>query len=127
MKASSVVAFAFAIGLSSPVFADANPSDNTKPRTGANERTGGQVLPEKWSGPITDTFFTDSSGSTMRSDDEVTSRWGSLSADQQAQVRSDCRDMTTTGSVDQTHPKTGADSERTGGTGSACDWVNRQK
>jgi len=127
MKASLLVAFALGIGLSSPAFADANPSDNTKPRTGANERTGGQALPEKWAGPISDTFFTDASGSTMRSGDEVKSRWGALSADQQAQVRSDCRDMTTTGSVDKTHPKTGADSERTGGAASACDWVGQQK
>jgi len=84
-------------------------------------------MPDTWRSGLGDTFFSDSSGSTMRSNDEVTSRWGKLSADQQTAARTDCEKMYPSKGETALKPKTGGDSERTGGMASACQWIGSQK
>jgi len=122
MKILAITALTCSLALCGSAFAQSSSGANN-----SSDGTGG--IPETWQGGIGDTFFSDSSG-TMRSGDEVKSRWGKLSADQQAQVRSDCESVTaSTTSKGKTalDPKVGAESERTGGgMASACDWVNSQ-
>jgi len=84
-------------------------------------------MPKTWGNGIGDTFFSDSSGSQLRSQDEVTTRWGKLSSDQQAQARSDCQKMYPSKGQTAVAPKTGADADRTGGMVTVCNWVSAQK
>jgi len=46
-----------------------------------------------WSGNIGSMFYSDANGTTLRSRDEVRQRWGSLSSQEQARVRSDCDEI----------------------------------
>ena len=77
------------------------------------------AMPKTWAGPIGDAFYSDTTAMTMRSDDEVKANWAKLTPEQQTQVHADCK-------LWAAAPKTGADSERTGGEGMSklCDWVN---
>ena len=47
-------------------------------------------MPAGWKGPIADTFYTDSTAGTMRTEEEIRTGWATLSAEQQAQVKTDC-------------------------------------
>jgi hypothetical protein len=99
---------------------------------------GDHALPRTWEGDIGNAFFADPQGRTLRSQSEVQRNWSSLTAEQQAQVKVDCQNMsanssTTTGS---TTGSTTTESTSTVGSEVAppresahsvmlvCDWVN---
>ena len=48
-------------------------------------------MPAGWTGPIADTFYTDSTAGTLRTEDEIRTGWATLSAEQQTQVKADCK------------------------------------
>jgi len=48
-------------------------------------------IPSGWSARVKDTFFSDASGPTLRSHDEIRQRWAALGSQEQAQVRADCQ------------------------------------
>jgi hypothetical protein len=77
------------------------------------------AMPKSWAGPIGDAFYSDTGAMTMRSEDEIKANWAKMTPEQQAQAHEDCK-------VWAASPKTGGDSERTGGEGMSkvCDWVN---
>jgi hypothetical protein len=50
-------------------------------------------MPSGWSGDIANAFFSDPTTATLRSPDEIRSRWQNLSSQQQAQVRQGCSNM----------------------------------
>jgi hypothetical protein len=77
------------------------------------------AMPSTWAGEIGDAFYSDTAAMTLRSEDELKTNWGRMTPAQQTQVREDCKTWAAS-------PKTGADSERTGGEGmnKLCDWVN---
>jgi hypothetical protein len=115
MKIHMLAAIALGLGMSTAAFAE-NP---------------GKGMPETWKGAIGDTFYSDSTAMTLRSQDDVKTRWSSLSAEQQAQVRADCKNLAMNTDTDTTastsvKPKTGAESERTGGGQmvTLCGWVD---
>lgn len=120
MKIRIIAAIALSLGLATAAFAE-NPAKG---------------MPDSWKGPIGDTFFSDADGMMMRPQDDMSARWAALTKDQQAQVRADCEKMAMT-DTDATastsvKPKTGADSDRTGGgqgpdMASACDMVKSMK
>lgn len=110
MKTKLIVALAFGLAMAGSALAE----DTT---------TTGSTVPDKWRGPLSDTFWTDTSGS-MRPDNEISMRWTKLSTEQQAMAREECGNTKY-----KTNPKVGASSDRTGGGGGmtgACDWVNKQ-
>lgn len=84
-------------------------STPAQPETGAAGPTVEGTLPMGWEGPIGDAFFSDSAAGTLRSEAEIRANWEGLTAEQQAQVRTDCAtfdtartqpdDKMTTGSV----------------------------
>jgi hypothetical protein len=100
--------------------------------TAAFAENPGKGMPEVWKGAIGDTFYSDTTTMTLRSPEDAKTRWSSLNAEQQAQVRADCKEMAMSSDTDTTastsvKPKTGADSERTGGGGdmvTVCGWVD---
>lgn len=59
--------------------------------TGTMGGSSFEGIPSGWEGDINDAFFTDDM--TLRSQDEIASNWGNLSAEQQAQVKADCTSM----------------------------------
>ena len=70
-----------------------NPSSST---TGAEagDTTGAMdPMPPAWNGAIADTFYSDVTARAMREEADMATRWGALTADQQAQVKSDCTSM----------------------------------
>ena len=94
---------------------------------GSGSSTSGSGMPSGWSGAIGDAFFTESSGSTLRSNDEIRSRWSSLSSEQQAQVRSDCQGLAsnTAGTGSTSGTSTGSSSSAANNTtGSSGGWVD---
>jgi hypothetical protein len=50
-------------------------------------------MPSGWSGDIANAFFSDPTNATLRSPDEIRSRWQNLSSQQQVQVRQGCSNM----------------------------------
>jgi hypothetical protein len=48
-----------------------------------------------WPEPIRNALFSDASGSTLRSQDEIKANWSKLTAEQQNQVKQDCNTMQT--------------------------------
>src|SRR4051794_26597349 len=109
MKSQFITALALTIGLAAPALAQTTSS------------TGSDAMPDTWRGGIGDTFFSDSTGSTMRSQDEVTTRWGKLSAEQQAQARSDCQTMYPSKGQTALKPQLNK-MDRSGGMVTVCGW-----
>lgn len=48
-------------------------------------------LPGNWSAAVGSAFFSDPTTMTLRSEGEIRTNWQSLSAEEQAQVKADCR------------------------------------
>jgi hypothetical protein len=137
MKTRLIAALAFSLVVGTAAFAQTNGGGTTQSGSGAagggpDSETG---MPESWKGNIGNTFFSDSSGSTMRSESEWNSGWSSLSAEQQAQVRSDCEARQTTASTgmngNNSKPQTfaGGKSDRTERSGmeAVCNWVSSRQ
>jgi hypothetical protein len=74
-----VAALALSFGLSTAAMAQTDATTN-----------GQIMLPMGWEGTIAETFFSDTTTGTLKSDEEIHAGWAALSAEQQAQVRSDC-------------------------------------
>lgn len=82
-------------------------------------------LPMGWEGAIGDAFFSDPAAGTLRTEDEARANWSGLTAEQQAQVRTQCENMDTAGAATDDQLTT---SSVTPGTHMAsiqriCDWV----
>lgn len=128
MLTKTITTVVFAIGMSTASFAQTSPG-----------------LPTAWDQATTDAFFSDSATGTLRSQDEIQANWGTLSDEQQAEVRSHCATMaadagadtttagdagvtdeTTTGATnDDTAGMTAADGQLTAMT-ELCAWVETQ-
>lgn len=63
-------------------------------------------MPDTWRGDIGDAFYTDNTYTTLRTQEEVGTRFGTLTADQQAQVKSDCANISATNESMTTDPGT---------------------
>lgn len=72
-----------ALGTSTAVFAQ----DAT---TGTDTNAGATGTPLDWDDTINDAFFSDTTAGTLRSDDEITTNWSSLTPEQQDRVRQHC-------------------------------------
>lgn len=116
-----VAALALSLGLSTAAFAQTSGTDTT---TGSGGETSGaatstMTLPSGWEGAIGDAFFSDSAAGTLRSEEEIRSNWGSLSADQQAQVRTECESRMAAAGTD-TQVQTGSTTTGSATTGSGA-------
>ncbi|TCL63623.1 hypothetical protein [Rhizobium sp. BK251] len=56
--------------------------------------------PDLWSGQVGQIFFSDSSGK-LRSQEEIRTGWANLTADQQAQLRADCKNLASSAGASQ--------------------------
>lgn len=89
-----IAALALSLGLGTAAIAQTNPEGSTLPAGQGNAPT----VPS-WDASISDAFFVNVTEGTLRSEEEIRTNWGGLSAEQQAQVRADCDTMTTTASI----------------------------
>ena len=88
----------------------------------------GEGMPGTWRSGIGDAFFSDRSGTTVRSQDEMRTRWGRLSGEQQRQAHLDCQKMYPSKGETALHPKTGAQAaSHSGGMVTVCNWISGQK
>nr|WP_316656584.1 hypothetical protein [uncultured Gellertiella sp.] len=76
---------------------------------GGSASSVGDDHAKTWAPKVNDTFFTDSTGTTMRESDEVSMRWSKLDKDDQEKVKADCKDMK---------------SDSMGGMADACKWID---
>ncbi|AUX80385.1 hypothetical protein [Sinorhizobium fredii] len=67
----------------------------------------------KWPDPVRNALFSDASGTSLRSQDEIKANWSKLTAEQQSQIKQDCNTM-------QTASATGAGSASGSASGSAA-------
>lgn len=86
MTRTIIAALAISFGLGTAALAQSSTSTST-----SGAATGSVTLPQAWQGDIASTFFTDPATGTLKSDADIKSGWSKLSADQQAQVKSDCQ------------------------------------
>ena len=63
-----------------------------------------------WPAAVKDTFYSDAAGTKLRTQEEVRTKWTSLSAEQKAQVKADC---------DKSASAAGTSTETTGSTTTA--------
>lgn len=97
MKRTILAAAVLSLGFSAPVFAQSNVHGS---------------MPPEWKGPIEEVFFADSAAGTLRTQDEINTRWSTLTPEQQAQVKTDCQQ---TAQVHGSGPQTGASGTDGGG------------
>ena len=88
-----------------------NPSSSTTGAEAGDTTGATDPMPSTWNGAIADTFYSDVNARTMREEADMTTRWGALTADQQAQVKSDCTGMSANGDVSVKR---------------ACEWAGQQ-
>jgi len=86
MTGKIIAATALALCLGTAAYAGSGSASSGTTGTGS---TGMHT----WSGNIGKTFYSDANGTTLRSRDEIKQNWGSLSSQEQAQVRSDCQEI----------------------------------
>ena len=104
---------------------------------GAPAPAVGAQLPMGWDGAIGEAFFADHELGTLRSQEEVSANWQTLTGEQQAQVRAHCDtiDTAATGTQDDTTAGTQADNDMTTGSTTpdamhtasieqVCNWVD---
>ena len=112
-KLLATAAFTLALSLSA-VAQDASSSGANNPGgEGDTSSTTGasDPMPPGWEGPIADVFYSDVTARTMREQDDMATRWAALTADQQAQVKSDCTSMSANGDASVMR---------------ACEWAGQQ-
>lgn len=86
MKTRLLTASAAALILCAPAFAQTATTTDT-----ANSSASmSSAMPQGWNAEIGNAFFTDADLGTLRTEDEISTNWASLSAEQQAQVASYC-------------------------------------
>jgi hypothetical protein len=111
-----VAALALSLGLSTAALAQ---TDTT---TGGAAGAGGEVmLPAEWQGDIASALFSDPQAGTLKSEEEIRSGWGSLSADQQAQVRSECETHMAAAGTGTDTMTGGASTDTTAGAATSTD------
>jgi hypothetical protein len=88
---------ALSLSLSGAALAQTDPApDQTQGSAGSGGSNSDAIdeqaplMPQGWKGAIADTFYTDSTAGTLRTEAEIRAGWAGLSAEQQAQVRADC-------------------------------------
>ena len=86
MFIKSITAAALAIGMSTAAFAQ-TPGGGGEAMDPAVPGAG---TPSAWDQTTTDAFFSDPAAGPLRSQDEIQANWGTLSPQQQAEVRSHC-------------------------------------
>jgi len=89
MYRTIVAALALSLGLGTAALAQSSTTGADTSTSGA--AAGSMTMPQGWQGTIADTFFSDPATGTLKSDTDIKSGWSKLSADQQAQVKSDCQ------------------------------------
>lgn len=119
-----LVAAALSLGLATATaMAQTSP---TQPDAGASPSAA--PLPMGWDGAIGDAFFANPGLGTLRSQEEVTTNWQTLTAEQQAQVRTHCDTVDTAGAATPdsqvTTGSTTADATHTASIKQVCDWVD---
>lgn len=82
---------ALTLGLSTSVVFAQDAAGTDGAASGSTNATDAEMMPKTWSGAISDTFWSDSTAGTMREEADMKTRWSSLSSEQQAQVREDCK------------------------------------
>jgi hypothetical protein len=124
MKRKYVLAGLLSVAMASSAMAQSSTS------TSGTATTGGATAPmqmteaeksttSKWTGPIADAFFTDATKATLRSQEEIKSKWSALSAEQKAQVKQDCNAMKTASAATGGTATTGSGAATTDTTASA--------
>ena len=110
MKTRLLTASAAALMLCAPAFAQTATTTDT-----ANSSASmSSAMPQGWNDEIGNAFFSDSELGTLRTEDEISTNWASLSTEQQAQVTSYCDTMDTaaaTGAGGSTMPSGDAASD----------------
>lgn len=117
-KLLAAAAFSLTLGASALAQAPAPAPAPTGQETGA---TAGSGLPAEWEGAVGDAFFSDVEAGTLRSEDEVRANWQDLSAEQQAQVRTDCASFDTAAADTQSPASSGESGESTAAAGAEDD------
>ena len=101
--------------------------------TSSDNDSGTMAIPGTWSGTIGEAFYTDATGSALRPKEEALANFTKLTPEQQAQVQSDCKNMTAgavdTGTTASTETGTAAQSGSNASDASmatatqVCDWL----
>ncbi|MFN3549894.1 MAG: hypothetical protein ACK4U0_20600 [Mesorhizobium sp.] len=102
MKTRMMTATAVALMLCAPAFAQTATTDTANSSTSMSS-----AMPQGWNDELGNAFFSDSELGTLRTEEEISTNWASLSAEQQAQVTGYCDTMDTasaTGSAGSTMP-----------------------
>jgi hypothetical protein len=116
MSTKILAAVAFSLALGTAAFAQ---SGGTSTNVGGSPATSSgdsavndqqRVFP-KFTGAIGDAFYSDMDKGTLRTEAEMRANFGNLTAEQQAQVRTDCNRVT--------QSESGTDKMQTSGTGTA--------
>lgn len=119
-----LVAAALSLGLGTAIAAAQTGA--TLPSAGASAPAS--QLPMGWDGAIGDAFFADRELGTLRSQQEVTANWQALTAEQQAQVRTDCDTVDKAGAATpddkMTTGSTTPDAAHAASMKQVCDWVD---
>jgi predicted Fe-S protein YdhL (DUF1289 family) len=118
-----IVALALSLGLGTAALAQT--TDNNQPDTSGGTllpgNTGNAPVRPAWDAAINDAFYVDAEAGTLRTEDEIRTNWGSLSADQQAMVRTDCD--ATTASVEAKPGEASPDADARSSMIELCDMV----
>jgi len=116
-------AAALSLGLSTAAFAQATGDNNSPDAGGASlpSNAGNAPVRPAWDATINDAFYSDAEAGTLRTQDEIRTNWGSLSADQQAMVRTDCD--ATTASVETKPGEASPDADARASMTQLCDMV----
>ena len=87
------VMFAVPLALLLGTTAIAQTDTTTGATTGADATTGasGEMFGTNWPLSVGTTFFSDAESATLRSSEELSSGWQSLSAEDQTMIRADCQ------------------------------------
>lgn len=107
MKIIVIAASVLSLGLGSAAFAQSSSgssgtTDGTSTTSGSTtggSATGQTGMPSGWDSTLSGAFFSDASGSSLLSKDQIRQNWSSLTSEQQAQVKSDCSNMTASSST----------------------------
>lgn len=90
MKTKMMTASAVALMLCAPAFAQTTTTD-----TANSSASMSSAMPQGWNDELGDAFFSDPELGTLRTEEEISTNWASLSAEQQAQVTGYCDTMDT--------------------------------
>ena len=117
---AAAVAISFGLGTAALAQAtgDSNPDDGAA--TLPNNSGNSPVRPA-WDTTINEAFYSDADGTQLRTQEEITTNWGNLSAEQQAMVRTDCD--ATTASVETKPGEASPDADAQASMTELCDMI----